>query len=121
MKSEHAIQSEIMLALSEHGCIVARTNVGTVRTVDGRLFNAGPPPWWSDLTGLVKSTGQIVLIEVKNEHGQLRKDQKRFGDFIRNNAPNAIYGVCRSAQDAIDLINRGIQHDKNRMAGNTRI
>lgn len=115
LKSEHAIQSEIMLALSKHGCIVARTNVGTVRTVDGRIFNAGPPPGWCDLTGLVKSTGQIVLIEVKNEHGQLRKDQKRFGEFIRTNAPNAIYGVCRSAQDAIDLINRGIQHDKNRI------
>lgn len=121
MTAEHDIQNDIRVALSQHGVVIIRTNTGKVKTRDGRYFDAGPPPGWPDLTGLVKSTGQIVLIEVKNEHGQLREDQKRFGNFIRSNAPNAIYGVCRSAQDAIDLINRGIQHGKNRMAGNTRI
>lgn len=102
MKSEHAIQSEIMLALSAHGCIVARTNVGTVRTVDGRLFNAGPPPGWPDVTAIRRSDGRAVLIEVKNERGRLRPDQIRFAQAIAGTP--IIYGVCRSAEDAIRLL-----------------
>lgn len=102
MKSEHAIQSEIMLALSEHGCIVARTNVGTVRTVDGRLFNAGPPPGWPDITAVRKDDGRAVLVECKNEKGRLREDQKRFAAAI--SGTKVIYGVCRSADDAVKLL-----------------
>lgn len=102
MKSEHAIQSEIMLALSTHGCIVARTNVGTVRTVDGRLFNAGPPKGWPDITAIRRNDGRAVLIECKNAVGRLREDQKRFAAMIADT--NIIYGVCRSAEDAVKLL-----------------
>ncbi len=103
IKSEHAIQSEIMLAVSRHGCTIIRTNVGTVRTQDGRLFSAGPPPGWPDLTGFRHSDGRMILIECKNARGRLREDQKRFAAMIKR-YPAVIYGVCRSAEDAVRLI-----------------
>ncbi|WP_425483984.1 VRR-NUC domain-containing protein [Lacticaseibacillus absianus] len=102
IKSEHAIQSEIMLALSAHGCVVARTNVGTVRTEDGRLFNAGPPKGWPDVTAIRRADGRAVLVECKNARGRLREDQKRFAAMIANT--EIIYGVCRSADDALRLL-----------------
>jgi hypothetical protein len=103
IKSEHAIQSEIMLAVSRHGCTIIRTNVGTVKTNDGRLFSAGPPPGWPDLSGFRHSDGRMILIECKNARGRLREDQKRFAAMIKR-YPAVIYGVCRSAEDAVRLI-----------------
>lgn len=102
MKSEHAIQSEIMLAVSQHGCTIIRTNVGKVHTADGGIFIAGPPPGWPDLTGFRHSDGRLVLIEVKNERGRLRPDQKAFAKMIEQWP--VIYGVCRSAEDAVRLV-----------------
>ena len=102
MKSEHAIQSEIMLAVSKHDCTIVRTNTGTVRTNDGRMFNAGPPKGWPDLVGFRHSDGKMILIEVKNEKGRLRPDQKRFAS-VAQKFP-VLYGVCRSVEDAIELI-----------------
>lgn len=102
MKSEHEIQSEIMLVLSRAGCTIIRTNVGKVRTETGRIFIAGPPKGWPDLSGFRHSDGKLILIEVKNERGRLRPDQKRFAEFIQRFP--VIYGVCRSAEEAIRLI-----------------
>ncbi|MFS8161473.1 VRR-NUC domain-containing protein [Lacticaseibacillus rhamnosus] len=102
MKSEHEIQSEIMLALSRAGCTIIRTNVGKVRTETGRIFVAGPPKGWPDLTGFRHHDGRLILIEVKNETGRLRQDQKHFAEFIKQFP--VIYGVARSAEDALKLI-----------------
>lgn len=115
MTSEAKIQNDIRVALSAHGCTIIRTNTGSVKTADGRRFNAGPPNGWPDLCGMVHSTGQIILIECKNETGKLREDQKQFGKMVTKMVPNAIYGVCRSADDAIKLIDRGIEHDRQRI------
>lgn len=112
IKSEHQIQNEVMLAVSQHGCTIIRTNTGTVKTNDGRLFSAGPPKGWPDLTGTIHKTGQILLIEVKTKTGKLRPEQKRFAEFIKKYVPNAAYGVARSVEDALDIINRGIEHDR---------
>lgn len=92
------------MALSARGCVIIRTNTGKVMTRDGRPFNAGPPNGWPDLTGFVKATGQIILIEVKNQRGRLRDDQKRFAKMIAKYP--VLYGVCRSVDDAIKLISR---------------
>lgn len=104
MNSEHKIQSEIMLAVSKEGCTIIRTNVGKVRTADGRMFSAGPPPGWPDLTGFRHSDGKMILIEVKNEKGRLREDQKRFAEFIKDKP--VLYGVCRSVEDALNVVRR---------------
>ena len=66
------------------------------------MFDAGPPNGWPDLTGFRHSDGKMVLVEVKNERGRLREDQKRFAEMIKNYP--VIYGVCRSAEDAVKLL-----------------
>ena len=102
MKSEHEIQSEIMVALSRHDCTITRTNVGKVRTADGRIFSAGPSPGWPDITGFRHSDGKIILIEVKNAKGKLREDQKRFANSVKDKP--VLYGVCRSVEDALNVV-----------------
>lgn len=102
MTAEAKIQNDIRVALSAHGCTIIRTNSGSVKTVDGRMFIAGPPKGWPDLTGFRHSDGRLILVEVKNETGRLRPDQKRFAEFIQRFP--VIYGVRRSAEEAIKLI-----------------
>lgn len=101
MKSEHQIQSEIMLALSRHGCTVIRTNAGKVKTADGQTV-ALAPKGWPDITGFRKLDGRMLLVEVKNERGRLRPEQIKFKNFIKQYP--VLYGVCRSAEDAIKLV-----------------
>lgn len=101
MKSEHRIQSEIMLALSQHGCTVIRTNAGRVKTDDGRTV-ALAPKGWPDISGFKKADGRMILIEVKNERGRLRPEQIKFKNFIEQYP--VLYGVCRSADEAIAIV-----------------
>jgi len=101
MKSEHTIQNEIMLALSKNHCTVFRSNAGKVRTEDGRtimLFPKGFP----DLCGFRHSDGRFFAIEIKNEKGRLRDDQKRFVKFAEQYP--VLYGVARSVDDALKII-----------------
>jgi hypothetical protein len=106
MTAEAKIQNDIRVALSARGCTIIRTNTGSVKTADGRRFNAGPPNGWPDLTGYRHSDGKMILIECKTERGRLRDDQKRFAAMITKRAPNVLYGVCRSVDDALKLIER---------------
>ncbi len=101
IKSEHEIQNEILLVLSEHGCTVCRSNAGKIKTQDDRTV-ALFPKGWPDLTGFRHSDGKTVLIEVKNEKGRLRDDQKRFAEFIKQYP--VLYGVCRSAGEALRIV-----------------
>lgn len=55
-----------------------------------------------DLYGFRKSDGKIIYIEVKNEKGRLREDQKRFLEEMEKYP--VIAGVCRSVEDAIKLV-----------------
>ena len=101
IKSEHEIQTEILLALSRHDCTVCRSNAGKIKTDDGRrimLFPRG----WPDITGFEHHSGKMILIEVKNERGKLRDDQKRFAKFIKQYP--VLYGVCRSVDEALKII-----------------
>lgn len=103
MNPETKIQNDIRVALSAHGCLMIRTNTGTVKTVDGRMFTAGPPNGWPDLSGYRKADGRMILVEVKTAKGRLRDDQKHMAKIF-SKTPGLIYGVCRSAEDAIKLV-----------------
>ncbi len=104
MTTEHRIQNEIRLALSDK-CVIFRINVGVVKTPDGRYFDTGVPKGFSDLFGFRKSDGRAVFIEVKTAKGRASPEQQR---FIRQmTAYGAIAGICRSAEEALDLINGG--------------
>lgn len=101
MKSEHQIQNEIRLALSNNGCLVFRTNVGKVQTVNGTWFDTGLPNGFTDLCGCRLSDGKIFFIEVKNEKGKLREAQKVFIGKMKSYG--LIAGVARSSEDALRI------------------
>lgn len=104
MTEEHKIQNEIRIALAE-SCILFRMNVGTGYTVDGRYFNTGVPKGFSDLFGFRKSDGRAVFIEVKTAKGKPSAEQVKFLESICKNG--AIAGICRSAGEAVKLIQGG--------------
>lgn len=104
MTEEHKIQNEIRLALSDK-CVIFRINVGTMKTPDGRYFDTGVPKGFSDLFGFRKSDGRAIFIEVKTATGRASPQQLK---FIRQmTACGAIAGICRSAEEALKLINSG--------------
>lgn len=102
MSSEHSIQNQIRVELSKAGYMVFRINVGKVRTADGRWFDTGAPKGFCDLFGF-RPDGQIFFIEVKNEKGRVRDDQKKFMDAMQKRG--ALVGVARSVKEAMEIVN----------------
>lgn len=99
---EAAIQDSIRAALAQAGYIVFRTNVGKVKTADGRWFDSGLPTGFPDLVGFKPENGKVYFIEVKTPTGHRRKDQINFANFLRDKC--AIYGVARSAEEAVTIV-----------------
>lgn len=104
LTEEHRVQNEIRAAVAPY-CVIFRINVGKALTKDGRYFDTGVPKGFSDLFGVRKSDGRAVFIEVKTNTGRVRPEQKK---FIRQmQICGAIAGVCRSAEEAVNLITKG--------------
>lgn len=101
MATESLIQNQIRVELSKAGYTVFRINVGKVRMADGRWFETGAPKGFCDLFGF-RPDGQIFFIEVKNEKGRLRDDQKKFMEAMKKRG--ALVGVARSVKDAIRIV-----------------
>lgn len=99
---EQATQDSIRVALAQAGYIVFRTNVGKVKTADGRWFDSGLPTGFPDLMGYKPSNGRIFFIEVKTPKGKRRADQVRFAKNLRDKC--VIYGVARSADEAVKIV-----------------
>lgn len=99
---EAAIQDSIRVALAQAGYVVFRTNVGKVKTADGRWFDTGLPSGFPDLMGYNPDNGRIFFIEVKTDIGRRRKDQVNFANGLKNK--NVIYGVARSADEAVTIV-----------------
>jgi len=99
---EAVIQDSIRVALAQAGYIVFRTNVGKVKTADGRWFDTGLPSGFPDLMGYKPENGRIYFIEVKTATGRRRKDQVNFANGLKNK--NVIYGVARSAEEAVTIV-----------------
>lgn len=102
LKSEHAIQNEIQIALSKHKCSVFRANVGKIRLPDGRFFSTGLPSGFPDLFGFRWTDGKIFFIEVKNAKGKPRADQIVFHKMLQRHG--IIHGVARSVEDALLIV-----------------
>lgn len=102
LKSEQEIQNEIRVGLTKAGHMVFRTNVGKVRMMDGRWFDTGLPKGHPDLYGF-RSDGQIFYIEVKNEKGRVRPEQKKFIEVVKKRGAKA--GVARSLEEALEIVN----------------
>lgn len=114
MKSEHIIQQEIQLYTADEA-VLFRTNAG--KFWQGKvvwsneyqqkvLINLKPiiglPDGYSDLSGVRKSDGKAVFIEVKRADGIVSEEQKNFIAAMRNY--NALAGVARSIEDAREII-----------------
>ena len=102
MTTESLIQNQIRVGLSKAGHTVFRVNVGKVKMQNGRWFETGVPKGFSDLFGF-RPDGQIFFIEVKNETGELRPEQKIFIEQMRKRG--ALAGVARSVEDAMEIVN----------------
>ena len=112
-KTEHRIQDEIRLALSEYG-IVLRLNSGKAYS-GNRIFDnrrgtyiltelrtiALCPKGTPDLL-FIGANGTIAFIEVKNDSGKLREDQKLFLGLMQNYGYRC--GVARSPDEALRII-----------------
>lgn len=99
--TEHDLQNLIRLELTELGWLTFRINVGKVKMFDGRWFDTGLPPGFSDLIAL--KDGKMVFIEVKAEKGKASKKQI---DFIKQMKKIGFPGaVVYSIEDVRRLIN----------------
>ena len=65
------------------------------------------PKGFSDLFGFRKD-GQIFFIEVKNETGRVRPEQKQFLETMRSFG--ALAGVARSSEEALEIVNGHNKH-----------
>lgn len=100
MNEEHNIQNAIRLELSKHGFCVFRTNVGKVRTADGRWFDTGLPKGFSDLTAV--KDGRVYFLEVKTPTGTVRPEQDKFLAVMRDRY-GCVAAVVRSVEDAVNV------------------
>lgn len=103
--TESEIQSLILLEASKRGHRLWRTNAGNVKNEQGfhvKLMPKGYP----DLTGFRKTDGKFVVIEVKKPTGRLSEHQKKFAEWAKTQP--IIYGVARSKEDAIHIIENGL-------------
>lgn len=101
--SEKEVQTMIISAISYLGKVYNITT-GVFAQGSGnqkryiRTFPKGTP----DLLGFRYSDGRIFFIEVKKEKGLLSCEQKLFREWVLTT--EAIYGVARSVEDAILII-----------------
>lgn len=94
---ETQLMHRIMTALSEHGCIVLRTNAGTYYTKDGVAVKIGFPGL-SDLVGITPA-GRFFACEVKVPGQKPRENQLAFLEAVRKKGGIGIWAT--SAEEAI--------------------
>ena len=112
-KSENRIQSEIRLALSEHG-VVLRLNSGKFwqgKRVWSNEFNQfvlidlrpvqGCPEGTPDLLFLGEENN-VAFVECKTKTGTAREKQKRFIEIMHQYGIKA--ALARSVEDALKII-----------------
>lgn len=114
MNAETRLQQEIMLALSQAGCVVWRHNVGQgwlgktihqsgnqVTLTDAHKMPYGLCVGGSDILGIAPD-GRFLAVEVKTPTGRVSKPQIAFIEGVKS--AGGIAGIARSVNDALDLI-----------------
>jgi len=133
MTPEARIQREIMLALSQAGCLVWRNNTGQawqgkvihqsgdqVTLSGARRINFGLCKGSSDLIGAKKITvtpdmvgkeiGVFLAPEVKTPQGRITQEQQNF--IVAVNRAGGIGFVARSAEDALTQLGERLHDNK---------
>lgn len=99
--TETDLMNAVMLAATARDCVIFRTNVGKVRTADGRFFDTGLPKGHADLYG-VRSDGRVFYIETKIKPRKPTHDQCRF--LHRMLKQGACAGIAYSIEEAIQIM-----------------
>lgn len=112
MTPEARIQREIMLALSQNGCIVWRQNTGQawqgrqihkvqdqITLAQCRPVHFGLCKGSSDILGIQTKTGKFLAVEAKTAKGRVTQEQENF--LLAVNRAGGIGFVARSAEDAL--------------------
>lgn len=97
------MMNAIMLALSQDGHAVFRSQVGLFFTKDGRPVRTGLPVGFSDLFGNRAGDARAFYLEVKTGTGRATPEQKAF--LAAMQARGALAGVVRSVEDAQSILN----------------
>ena len=105
LKTEADIQSEIMIELSKRGHKIFRANAGKIQDARTGMWIKLFPKGFPDLCGWRAGDGKFIAIEVKNKKGKLRAEQVNFARFAKTQP--IIYGVARSKEEAINIIENG--------------
>lgn len=113
MNNETILQRQILMALSEAGCLAFRNNTGVayagrvihragqqVTLTDARMIPFGLVVGGSDIVG-VCADGRFLAIEVKTATGRVTKEQQTFIDAVCRAGGRA--GVARSVNEAIEI------------------
>lgn len=107
--SESEIMRQIQ-TLSRGSVRLFRNNVGfdaTNKVKYGLMPGSSDLIGWTEIEITPHHVGRKVAIftaiEVKSEFGRIRDDQKKFVDYV--DKCGGIAGICRSIQEARDLLN----------------
>lgn len=114
MTPEARIQREIMLALSQNGCIVWRQNTGQawqgkqihkvqdqITLAQCRPVHFGLCKGSADVLGIAPG-GKFLAVEVKTPKGRTTQEQENF--LLAVNRAGGIGFVARSAEDALQKL-----------------
>lgn len=107
MNKETVLMRQIMVALSDLGCFVMRTNSGVYYDSKGNRITVGFKGL-SDLVGY-NQDGQFFALEIKTPAGRASKEQLAFIEKCYRNG--AIAGFARSVEDAVRIVT-GIPSNK---------
>ena len=100
MNKETALMREIMVALSERGCFVLRSNAGVYYDAKGNRVTIGFPGL-SDLIGCTPQ-GRFFALEIKLPGQKPRENQQSFLNSMSNYS--AIAGWATSIPEAIKIV-----------------
>lgn len=100
MNKETLLMRKIIVALSEKGCFVLRSNAGVYFDSNGNRVTVGFPGL-SDLIGCTPG-GRFFALEIKLPGEKPRQNQIDFLKAMRNTG--AIAGWCTSVYEAINIV-----------------
>jgi hypothetical protein len=100
MNKETILMRKIMVALSEAGCFVLRSNAGVYFDSQGNRVTIGFPGL-SDLVGCT-SDGRFFAIEIKMPGERPRQNQQDFLDAMHKKG--AIAGCAHSVEEALAIV-----------------
>ena len=100
-RSEANVLNDIMIALSQAGCIVWRNNTGQLPDASGRPIKFGLCVGSSDIIGICPD-GRFLAVECKSKTGRVTEAQERFIAAVRKAGGRA--GVARNVDDALRIL-----------------